>query len=61
MLLKLCWLRAFLCRNLLVFSFSIFVTLVYGKSDHTADMELECRIFQPLLSPGDIITGMQSK
>ena len=48
-------------KSLSVFFFYFYVTLVYGKSDHTADMELECRIFQPLLSPGDTITGMQSK
>ncbi|CAH3031654.1 unnamed protein product, partial [Pocillopora meandrina] len=35
---------------------------VCGRSDHTKDMELECRIFQPMMSPvrlitGDIITG----
>ena len=48
-------------KSLSVFFFYFYVTLVYGKSDHSADMELECRIFQPLLSPGDIITGMQSK
>ena len=48
-------------NSLSVFFFYFYVTPVHGKSDHTADMELECRIFQPLLSPGDIITGMQSK
>ena len=48
-------------KSLSVFFFYFYVIPVHGKSDHTADMELECRIFQPLLSPGDIITGMQSK
>ena len=48
-------------KSLSVFFFYFYVTLVHGKSDHTADMELECRIFQPLLSPGDIITGMQRR
>ena len=53
-------------KYLCVFVFYFYVSLVYGKSDHFADMELEleleleCRIFQPLMSPGYIITGMQS-
>ena len=46
----------------LVFFFYSNVTLVCGRSDHTKDMELECCIFQPTMSPvrlvtGDIITG----
>ena len=62
LLLKPRWLRAFLCKNICFFGFYFYVTLVYGKSDHFADMELEleCRIFQPSMSPGYIITGMQS-
>ena len=49
-------------KYLCVFVFYFYVTLVYGKSDHFEDMELEleCRIFQPSMSPGYIITGMQS-
>ena len=53
-------------KYLCVFVFYFYVSLVYGKSDHFADMELEleleleCRIFQPSMSPGYIITGMQS-
>ena len=36
-------------KYLCVFVFYFYVTLVYGKSDHFEDMELEleCRIFQP--------------
>lgn len=43
-------------KYLSVFVFYFYVTLVYGKSDHFADMELEleCRIFQPSMSPGYI-------
>ena len=49
-------------KSLSVFFFYSNVTLVCGRSDHTKDMELECRIFQPTMSPlrlitGDIITG----
>ena len=49
-------------KYLSVFFFYSSVTLVCGRSDHTKDMELECRIFQPTMSPvtlitGDIITG----
>ena len=49
-------------KSLSVFFFYSNVTLVCGRSDHTKDMELECRIFQPMMSPvrlitGDIITG----
>ena len=49
-------------KSLSVLFFYSYVTLVCGRSDHTKDMELECRIFQPTMSPvrlitGDIITG----
>ena len=66
LLMKPCWLRPFLCRNLLVFFLLVFflvfffysnVTLVCGRSDHTKDMELECCIFQPTMSPVRLVTG----
>lgn len=50
------------CYVLVSYVGSQFDVEVCGRSDHTKDMELECRIFQPTMSPvrlitGDIITG----